>query len=312
MSVGAMGVFDRRLLLAVDARGYGSVDTARQREIQTALPRLLSEAAEAAGLDRASWVRQAAGDSEFAVLPTGSDEQALVEPFMRRLDAGLRAHNRDRVPGARLALRAAVHFGPASEAPSGFAGPGPVEISRILESDPLRRALAAAPDAALAVALTAPVFTELVAQGYTNFRPEEFREVVVEKKEYRGRAWLWVPGYDVHALDLGNPEPGVGSGAGVGASASAGAGAGAGHGPVPGSGEPAAQTAAPAAQTAAPAAQTAEPTTRAAESAASAAEPAPQTAPAPQAEPVRSGGDSVSTHLYGTVINGNVVFGISK
>ncbi|MFE5832278.1 hypothetical protein ACFQ8W_18770 [Streptomyces sp. NPDC056508] len=280
MSVGAMGAFDRRLLLAVDARGYGSVDTARQRGIQTALPRLLSEAAEAAGLDRASWVRQAAGDSEFAVLPTGSDEQALVEPFMRRLDAGLRAHNRDRVPGARLALRAAVHFGPASEAPSGFAGPGPVEISRILESDPLRRALAAAPDAALAVALTAPVFTELVAQGYTNFRPEEFREVVVEKKEYRGRAWLWVPGYDVHALDLGNPEPGVGSGAGVGASA----GAGAGHGPVPGSGGPAAQAAGPAAQT----------------------------APAPQAEPVRSGGDSVSTHLCGTVINGNVVFGISK
>ncbi|MFE5899451.1 hypothetical protein ACFQ67_18925 [Streptomyces sp. NPDC056488] len=280
MSVGAMGAFDRRLLLAVDARGYGSVDTARQRGIQTALPRLLSEAAEAAGLDRASWVRQAAGDSEFAVLPTGSDEQALVEPFMRRLDAGLRAHNRDRVPGARLALRAAVHFGPASEAPSGFAGPGPVEISRILESDPLRRALAAAPDAALAVALTAPVFTELVAQGYTNFRPEEFREVVVEKKEYRGRAWLWVPGYDVHALDLGNPEPGVGSGAGVGASA----GAGAGHGPVPGSGGPAAQVAGPAAQT----------------------------APAPQAEPVRSGGDSVSTHLCGTVINGNVVFGISK
>ncbi|MFB7030372.1 MULTISPECIES: hypothetical protein [unclassified Streptomyces] len=302
MSVGAMGVFDRRLLLAVDARGYGSADTARQREIQTALPRLLSEAAEAAGLDRASWVRQAAGDSEFAVLPTGSDEQALVEPFMRRLDAGLRAHNRDRVPGARLALRAAVHFGPASEAPSGFAGPGPVEISRILESDPLRRALAAAPGAALAVALTAPVFTELVAQGYTNFRPEEFREVVVEKKEYRGRAWLWVPGYDVHALDLGNPEPGGGSGAraGVGASAGASAGAGVGHGPVPGSGEPAARTAAPAAHAAEPSAPT--------------PEPAPQTAPepAPQTAPVRSGGDSVSTHLYGTVINGNVVFGISK
>ncbi|MGW2109678.1 hypothetical protein [Streptomyces sp. NPDC001948] len=203
MSVGAMGVFNRRLLLAVDARGYGSADTARQRVIQTELPRLLADAAEAAGLDRGTWARQPGGDSEFAVLPTGSDEQALVEPFMRRLDAGLRAHNRDRVPEARLALRVAVHFGPASEAPSGFVGPGPVEVSRILEGEPLHRALAAAPDAGLVVALTAPVFTELVAQGYTNFRPEEFREVLVEKKEYRGRAWLWVPGYDVHRLDLG-------------------------------------------------------------------------------------------------------------
>jgi hypothetical protein len=273
MSVGAMGVFDRRLLLAVDARGYGSVDTARQREIQTALPRLLAEAAEAAGLDRASWARQPAGDSEFAVLPAGSDEQALVELFMRRLDAGLRAHNRDRVPEARIALRAAVHFGPASEAPSGFVGPGPVEVSRVLESDPLRRARAVAPDAALAVALTAPLFTELVAQGYTNFRPDEFREVVVEKKEYRGRAWLWVPGCDVHTLDLRdpaqapNPDPGPDAGAGVRAGAEA---------PKPGADGSA--------------------------------------APVVPAAPPANGGDTATTHLYGTVItgNGNVVFGISK
>ncbi|MFB7255366.1 hypothetical protein [Streptomyces nojiriensis] len=281
MSVGAMGVFDRRLLLAVDARGYGSADTARQREIQTVLPRLLSESAEAAGLDRASWVRQAAGDSEFAVLPAGSDEQALVEPFMRRLDAGLRAHNRDRVPGARLALRAAVHFGPASEAPNGFVGPGPVEVSRILESDPLRRALAAAPDAALAVALTAPVFTELVAQGYTNFRPEEFREVVVEKKEYRGRAWLWVSGYDVHTLDLGDSGTGSRSASDSGFGSGSGDGSGDGSGSSDSSGS------------------------RTDSGSASGSGSGSAAASA-------GGGDSVTTNLHGTVFNGNVVFGISK
>ncbi|MGW7330773.1 hypothetical protein ACWGIU_19680 [Streptomyces sp. NPDC054840] len=287
MSVGAMGVFDRRLLLAVDARGYGSADTARQRDIQTVLPRLLSDAAEAAGLDRASWVRQAAGDSEFAVLPAGSGEQALVEPFMRRLDAGLRAHNRDRVPEARLALRAAVHFGPASEAPNGFVGPGPVEVSRVLESDPLRRALAAAPDAALAVALTAPIFTELVAQGYTNFRPEEFREVVVEKKEYRGRAWLWVSGCDVHTLDLG--ESGSGSGAGTGV----GSGAGSASGPTSGSGSDTASTSGSAPN--------------------SGPGSGPNSGPGSgSAAAGAGGGDSVTNHLHGTVFNGNVVFGISK
>ncbi|GGR76969.1 hypothetical protein Snoj_80060 [Streptomyces nojiriensis] len=279
MSVGAMGVFDRRLLLAVDARGYGSADTARQREIQTVLPRLLSESAEAAGLDRASWVRQAAGDSEFAVLPAGSDEQALVEPFMRRLDAGLRAHNRDRVPGARLALRAAVHFGPASEAPNGFVGPGPVEVSRILESDPLRRALAAAPDAALAVALTAPVFTELVAQGYTNFRPEEFREVVVEKKEYRGRAWLWVSGYDVHTLDLGDSVTGSRSASDSGSGSGDGSGDGSGSSDSSGSRTDSGSASGSGSGSAAAGA---------------------------------GGGDSVTTNLHGTVFNGNVVFGISK
>ncbi|WP_158820660.1 MULTISPECIES: hypothetical protein [unclassified Streptomyces] len=279
MSVGAMGVFDRRLLLAVDARGYGSADTARQRDIQTVLPRLLSDAAEAAGLDRASWVRQAAGDSEFAVLPAGSGEQALVEPFMRRLDAGLRAYNRDRVPAARLALRAAVHFGPASAAPNGFVGPGPVEVSRILESDPLRRALAAAPDATLAVALTAPIFTELVAQGYTNFRPEEFREVVVAKKEYRGRAWLWVSGCDVHALDLDGSDSdsfsksGSPSGSATGPDIASDSGlisnSDSASGPESGSGSGSAAAGS-------------------------------------------GGGDSVTNNLHGTTIRGNVVFGISK
>ncbi|MFF4444575.1 hypothetical protein [Streptomyces sp. NPDC001502] len=249
------------------------------------LPRLLSESAEAAGLDRASWVRQAAGDSEFAVLPAGSGEQALVEPFMRRLDAGLRAHNRDRVPAARLALRAAVHFGPASEAPNGFVGPGPVEVSRVLESDPLRRALAAAPDAALAVALTAPVFTEMVAQGYTNFRPEEFREVVVEKKEYRGRAWLWVSGYDVHTLDFG--EPGLGPGPGPSPGPGSDSDSGSGSGSNFGSGSRSGTGSRPG----------------------SAADSGPGSGSAAAAA---GGGDSATNNLYGTVINGNVVFGISK
>ncbi|MEV7556617.1 hypothetical protein [Streptomyces sp. NPDC089795] len=279
MSVGAMGVFDRRLLLAVDARGYGSADTARQRDIQTVLPRLLADAAEAAGLDRASWRRQVAGDSEFAVLPAGSGEQALVEPFMRRLDAGLRAYNRDRVPAARLALRAAVHFGPASEGPNGFVGPGPVEVSRILESDPLRRALAAAPEAALAVALTAPIFTELVAQGYTNFRPEEFREVVVEKKEYRGRAWLWVSGYDVHTLDLSDSASGSVSGSASGSEADSVSE----HTPGGRSDTPSAPGSA----------------SNSGSGSGSASDGA-------------GGGDSVTNNLHGTVFSGNVVFGISK
>ncbi|MER7825918.1 hypothetical protein ABTX85_25540 [Streptomyces sp. NPDC096097] len=283
MSVGAMGVFGRRLLFAVDARGYGSADTARQRDIQTVLPRLLSDAAEAAGLDRASWVRQAGGDSEFAVLPAGSGEQALVEPFMRRLDAGLRAYNRDRVPAARLALRAAVHFGPASEAPNGFVGPGPVEVSRILESDPLRRALAAAPDATLAVALTAPIFTEIVAQGYTNFRPEEFREVVVAKKEYRGRAWLWVAGCDVHTLDLGDSDSDSDSGSGSGSGLEPDSPSGSG----PGSGTASGSTYAP--------------------NSGSASDSDSGSTPSGA-----GGGDSVTNNLYGTTIRGNVVFGISK
>ncbi|WP_209446243.1 hypothetical protein [Streptomyces sp. MZ04] len=192
-----MGEFGRRLLLAVDAEGYGRADVLTQREFQEAIARLSGEAADAAGLDRARWMTQEGGDSLFAVLPADADaaEPVLVDAFMRGLDAGLRAFNHNRVREAWLRLRAAVHFGPASLGANGFVGSAPVEIGRILDSRALRSALAEASDACLAVGLSAVVFDDVVrGEAYTSLREDEFRQVRVEEKEYRGEAWIWVPG----------------------------------------------------------------------------------------------------------------------
>jgi len=200
------GRFGRRLLLAVDAKGYGGAPVVTQYRFQEAITRLLREAADAAGLKRSLWVTQEAGDSVFAVLPEGASEPALVDPFMRALDAGLRADNHGRVPAARLRLRAAVHFGPASPGDNGFVGRGPVETGRILDSAALRGALAEASEACLAVGVSSAVFHDVVQAGHTTFRPDEFRDVLVEEKEYRERAWIWVPGA---GTGQPRPDPGV-------------------------------------------------------------------------------------------------------
>lgn len=176
-----------------------------QREFQEGIARLLDSAAAAARLDRADWVTQEGGDSVFAVLPEKTYEPALIDTFMPALYAGLRAFNHNRVPRARLRLRAAVHFGTASLGANGFVGRAPVEIGRILDSAPLRRALELAPDACLAVAVSATVYDDVVSDAYTSIPADEFRQVRVEEKEYRGKASIWVPGVDVRQLDL---EPG--------------------------------------------------------------------------------------------------------
>ncbi|MDR3082389.1 MAG: hypothetical protein LBV60_15930 [Streptomyces sp.] len=199
-----MGTFGRRLLLAVDAKGYGGVDVLTQRLFQETIDRLLSEAAEETGLQHDSWVTQEGGDSVLAVLPEGASEPDLVDPFMRRLDAGLRGFNHGRLPEAWLRLRAAVHFGTASPAPVGFVGRAPVEIGRILDSRPLRAALDTAVDSCLAVAVSGAVFNDVVQEAYTTFRTQEFRKVRIQQKEYRGHAWLWVPGVDLRTVDLGD------------------------------------------------------------------------------------------------------------
>ena len=199
---GGSGAFERRLLLAVDAKGYGRADAVTQRQFQEGITRLLDEAAATARLDRAGWVTQEGGDSVFAVLPEGAYEPALIDTFMRALDSGLRAFNQNRVPQARLRLRAAIHFGSASLGANGFIGRAPVEIGRILDCAALRTALVVAPDACLAVAVSAAVFHDVVGDAYTSIPADEFRHVQVAEKEYRGEAWIWVPAADVRQLNL--------------------------------------------------------------------------------------------------------------
>lgn len=203
---GRVGGFGRRLLVAVDAKGYGGADAVTQGEFQEAIGRLVDAAAGAAGLDRSRWLTQKGGDSLFAVLPEGADEPALVGTFMRALDARLHAFNRNRRPHARLRLRAAVHFGTASPGANGFVGRAPVEIGRILDSAPLRAALAGAPDACLAVGVSGTVFRDVVQEGYATLRADEFRHVRVEEKEFRGEAWIWVPGGGVRPSEAAPGE----------------------------------------------------------------------------------------------------------
>ncbi|MFI1014658.1 hypothetical protein [Streptomyces sp. NPDC020965] len=168
---------------------------------------MLDEAAEAVGFARDGWDTQAAGDSELAVLPVGESEPLLVDDFMRHLEAALRGLNDGREPSARLRLRAAVHHGTAVRAVSGFSGPGPVEVSRILDSAPLKRALLRSPGACLALAVSREVFNTVVAEEFTTLRTEEFREVRVVSKEFDDTVWITVPGGgDIWGLDLAS-EP---------------------------------------------------------------------------------------------------------
>ncbi len=191
--------FARYLCLAVDAKGYGARDNVAQYDLQRDLPRVLRDAAEAAGLDREHWHIQPQGDGERALLPPGQPEPLVVDDFVRELDAGLALLNYEKRPEARLRLRVAIHFGVAYEAPSGFAGDGIVVTARLLDSVALHQALDAASDADVAVALSDRVYSDTVLQRHTSLRPDQFVRVEVKEKEYAGPAWIRV-------LSRGVPE----------------------------------------------------------------------------------------------------------
>ncbi|GAA2795222.1 hypothetical protein GCM10010470_32770 [Saccharopolyspora taberi] len=187
--------FSRFLCLAADAWRYGRGDDRRQGEIQRALVAALTDAAERAGLDRSIWRTQPGGDGELALLPSDGTEPRLVDAFIRELDAWLDEYNHDRVAEARLRLRVAMHHGVAYPAPNGYAGKGPVVVSRLLDCRPVRDALDMDSTANLALIISEQIFKDTVYQRHTSLRPEEFVRVFVadQDKDFQAEAWVRVP-----------------------------------------------------------------------------------------------------------------------
>ncbi|MET7769568.1 hypothetical protein [Nocardia sp. NPDC005366] len=194
--------FSRRLLLSVDAVGYGRGDDQRHRAIQTGLLAVMERAAVAAGLDRSVWVKQQAGDGELAILPADQSEPVIVDDFVRELTTALTQHNEDLRDEVRLRLRLAVHFGAAAPAANGFAGKGVIVVSRLVDCAQIKSALQALPTADLAVILSAQVYSDVVVPRYTSHTATSFREVLVRNKEFTEAAYLLVPGHDILAVEL--------------------------------------------------------------------------------------------------------------
>jgi hypothetical protein len=198
--------FERRLLTSVDAKGYSETTANWQTRVQAGLLAVLDRAAERAGLSRETWHTQGAGDGELAVLPATEPEPRVVDDFVRHLSAELRRHNRDLPETKRLRLRLAVHFGPTIRAGNGYAGGGPITVSRLCDSPQLRAALSDT-GAFLAVILSQRVFSETVQQEHTSLDPASFRKVAVRVKTFTEDAWIWVPDHDLAGWDPPDAEP---------------------------------------------------------------------------------------------------------
>ena len=182
--------FERHLLVAVDAVGYGQGNDQDHFAMQSGIKTVLNEAASAAKLDRSRWLLQEAGDSELAILPLDEPEPLVVDAYARQLDVRLTTYNAVLPAERRIRLRMAVHFGAAMPAQNGYAGQGVVAVSRLVDSPPVREALHAAPDATVVLALTRQVFDDVVRQGHVSFSVADFTRVPVQVKEFQDEAWI--------------------------------------------------------------------------------------------------------------------------
>ncbi len=194
-----------RALLVVDTKGFGSNPDATQAMLSAAIPDVLSQAFERAGL-REVW--------ETALFPHGTGDgyglgfdprflPAVVTRFFDELQAVLAerdARLRSAARSVRLRMRASLNVGPILEPAPGTAsaaaiGSAVITTHRLLDAAPVRAVLERSdPDQTfLAVALSQRVFEDVLASEYAKLPSTKVVPADVEIKEYRGTIYLYIP-----------------------------------------------------------------------------------------------------------------------
>jgi hypothetical protein len=194
-------------VLAFDVEGFSRLRDLDQRDLRGDLQRIVDDACLAAGIDRARWIRQDQGDGEVALLPADVPKARVLADLVAHIGFTLRRFNGARRSDRRLRLRVAAHCGDVLVGSTGFSGQAVITACRLLDADELRAALANAPDADLAVAVSRRMYEDVVAQEPRGLDPRAWTEVHVHVKSFADAIWLHVPGT---AAD-GAPRPGGGS-----------------------------------------------------------------------------------------------------
>jgi hypothetical protein len=185
-----------RLIFAVDIEGSTERTNLAKGKLRHSLYELLEQALELAGVaarhlepftDR--------GDSVLILIKPHDDvPKTLVLGRLIPILTTLLAEHNDSAgrPELRMRLRAVVHAGEIHEDDKGFYGDDLDAAFRLLEAQPLKKALKEAVDAPLILVVSEEIFNGIVQQGYldeSSYRP--LVRVRVGRRLRRG--WAHIP-----------------------------------------------------------------------------------------------------------------------
>lgn len=184
-----------RLCVAVDTESYSRFSTGEAARSQQRLVDVLARARRHAGLREADVDLQQSGDGQFAILPAGVDESAVIPRLVSAIRAELAETNADLNAHARLRLRVALHRGHVAAGVNGWVGSATIAVHRLLDSAPVRAALAREHEVDFALIVSDVLYTDIIADGYGSLDPAEFAQadVLIPEKNFAQRAWVHVP-----------------------------------------------------------------------------------------------------------------------
>lgn len=181
-------------MLAVDIQAFNDQRRGEdaQRFVRTALYALLMQAFHNAGLRWEDCHHEDRGDGVLVVAPPATPANALVDPLVDHVRAGLRMHNKFCSEVVRINLRMSVHAGQVYYDGNGVSGHAVTHLFRLLEADEFKRAFGES-GCDFALVSSEALYSEVISNAPGLIDPGMYAPIDVTCKETLARAWLYLP-----------------------------------------------------------------------------------------------------------------------
>jgi class 3 adenylate cyclase len=179
-----------RMGFVVDVVGYSQRAEPHQYALQQRLAALITDVMDEIGVRLEPGYVQGTGDGMNVFLPVDTDISRALPALLASVGARLRRDNQRHQD--RIRLRVATDLGPVRPAATGFSGNTIIAFGRLVDSAPIRDAMARHPDADLAVLVSDWLYQHVVSHGYGGLDPAEFSRVQAVVKSFQADAWLWI------------------------------------------------------------------------------------------------------------------------
>jgi hypothetical protein len=179
-----------RMGFVVDVVGYGWRTWHAQAWVEARLAALVGSIVADLGVDRDDvWVDGKSGDSVFVVFPADTDPTVTLPSLL--VTVANRLMHENAPSGDPMRMRMAVGFGLVGHGKWGISGPLVVDLSRLNDCEPIRRAAAENPRSDLVVLVSNTLYSYMIRSDSHSYLGT-FRGVEVVRKEFAEPAWLWL------------------------------------------------------------------------------------------------------------------------